>query len=201
MPTKLVHCNTITYVYDYNSWKNAARFSFENEVVQLKRIILTNFVEHYVTRYMRLEVCEQDIPSLQNRLQSFLQHFNKRGFRYLAVLDLSNKKPCVRLITNKEPNLSEQQFNEIWGNKVTIDHQPYDDLLDQYAQAIQSTTDVTTERVFISDKLKKPRVAHNEVADRFIEKHELLDCDEYFTYEIFDKDYGIILVNEYRNIQ
>ena len=200
LKTKLVHCNNITYAYDYISSKNVSSFSFENEEVQLERLILTNFVDYYVTGDMRLGICEEDIPNLQERLHAFLQHFNKRGLKYLAVLDLSKKKPCVRLLVNKYPKLNEQQVNDVWGNKVTMNHQPYDELLTQYTKALRSTAAVSTECVFTSDKLKKPRVLHNNSADNFISERELLDCDEYSTYTIFDQEYGNITVNEYINI-
>lgn len=124
----LVQCGTITYVYTYNSAKTISKFSFEDEIVQLKRLLAKNFMNDFVTYSYKLNISYQDVEDLQSHLESFLEHFAKRGLKYIAVLDLARKKPCIYLITNKGSKLSNEQLSDAWGNKVCSRYVDYNEL-------------------------------------------------------------------------
>lgn len=198
--TKLVHCGVITYVYNYESSKNITAFSFEDEAVQLQRSLATNFIDDYAVIGFTLSINTDDVPFLQTRLDNFLSHIAKRGLKYIAVLDLAKKHPCVHLITNKTAKLDDEQLSSIWGNKVIRDYISYDELLTRYATAAHKTSTYTNEYVFTSDKLKKPRILYNDSADDFLYSREIIDADECKVYEIFDEQYGMITVTKYINM-
>ncbi|WP_036119304.1 hypothetical protein [Lysinibacillus sphaericus] len=181
--TKLVHCHTITYVYNYISPKNSTAFSFETEDVQLQRFILSNFIDDYAVLGFTLAINAEDVPFLQTRLDNFLLNIAKRGLKYIAVLDLAKEHPCVHLITNKSTKLTDQQLTNLWDNTVTIDYISYDELLTRYATVAQKTSMLTTQYIFTSGKLKKPRILHNDSADHFLYSSEIIDADECEVYE------------------
>lgn len=191
--TKLVHCNTITYVYDYVSSRNISTFTFENESVRLQRLILTNFVEYYTVHKLVLNITTQQISTLQSQLEHFLSHIAKKGLKYLAVLQ-NDEHSCLHVLTNKPIDLTPHELTELWGDIVELDILPYNVLLNEFIGLASDN------QIFTSNNLKKPRIMHNKLADAFIEEHELLESDEYDTYEIQDEKYGVIIVNEYRNI-
>lgn len=198
--TKLVHCGTITYVYNYESSENIKCFSFEDEAVQLQRSLATNFIDDYVVIGFTLSINTDDASSLQARLDHFLSHIAKRGLRYIAVLDIAKKRPCVHLITNKTAKLTDEQLTSIWGNKVISDYISYNELLIRYATAARKSQKHTPQYIFTSDKLKKPCTLHNDSALDFYYKHEIMDVGTSDVYEISDPQHGIITVSEYMGI-
>lgn len=98
--TKLVHCGAITYVYNYESSKNITAFSFEDEFVQLQRSLAINFIDDYAVIGFTLSINIDEVPHLQTRLNNFLSHIAKRGLKYIAVLDIAKKDPCIHLVIN-----------------------------------------------------------------------------------------------------
>lgn len=198
--TKLVHCNTITYVYNYVSPKNITSFSFEDEAIQLQRSLASNFIDDYAVLGFTLSINADDVPFLQTRLENFLSHIAKRGLKYIAVLDLAKNQPCIHLMTNKPAKLTDQQLTSLWDNTVTSDYISYDEVLTRYATAAQKSRMLTPQYIFTSDKLKKPRPLHNDIADDFFYEREIMDADDCKIYEIFDEQYGTITVTEYINI-
>lgn len=197
---KLVHCGTITYVFNYASSENIKSFSFEDEAVHLQRSLATNFINDYAVIGFTLSINIDDIHFLQTRLDHFLSHIAKRGLRYIAVLDIAKKHPCVHLITNKTAKLTNEQLTAVWGNKVISDYISYDELLISYATAARESQMLTAQYIFTSDKLKKPRTLHNDSALDFYYKHEIMDAGTCDVYEISDPQYGIITVSEYMDI-
>lgn len=198
--TKLVHCGAITYVYNYESSKNITTFSFEDEIVQLQRSLATNFIDDYAVIGFTLSINIDEVPHLQTRLNNFLSHIAKRGLKYIAVLDMAKKQPCVHLITNKTAKLTDEQLTSIWDNKVIRDYISYDELLMRYATAARKSQMLTSQYIFTSDKLKKPRILHNDSADDFLYEREIMDVGTCDVYEISDPQHGIITVSEYMGI-
>lgn len=198
--TKLVHCRAITYVYTYWNSKNIKNFSFESEAVQFQRSLAANFINDYAVLGFTLSINSEDIASLQTRLDEFLPHIAKRGLKYIAVLDLSSNHPCIHLITNKFTKLTDEQLTTIWGNKVVRDYNSYDELLIRYSTAVQKNHMLTHQYIFTSDKLKKPRILHNDAADNFFYVNEIMDADDCEVYSISDEQHGLITVNEYIRI-
>ena len=194
---KVVHCNAITYVYNYTYNKNISSFSFEDEFVQLKRLLATNFINDYVTTSFKLTITTDNLDSLHSRLQSFLEHFAKRGLKYIAVLDLTSEAPALHLVTNKFPSLSDEQLSTLWGDKVTVDYIDYETLLPFYYEIAKASSSLTSEYIFVSDKLKKPRTFHNDKAEDFLYTNDIFDAYEYEEYEVFDEQCGTIIVNKY----
>lgn len=70
-------------------------------------------------------------------------------------------------------------------------------ILNEFATLISNSNN----KAFKSNNLEKTLILHNEMADDFIEEHNLLESDEYHAYEIKDsKNRTTVTVNEYRNI-
>ncbi|WP_079524389.1 hypothetical protein [Solibacillus isronensis] len=198
--TKLVHCGAITYVYNYESSENIKSFSFEDEFLQLQRSLAINFIDDYAVIGFTLSINTNDVSSLQTRLDNFLSNIAKRGLKYIAVLDIAKKHPCVHLITNKTAKLTDEQLTSIWGNKVIRGYISYDELLIRYATAARKSQMLTPQYLFTSDKLKKPRTFHNDAADVFFYEREIMDVGTCDVYEISDSQHGIITVSEYMGI-
>lgn len=61
-------------------------FSFEDEAVQLKRILLLNFTEDYVGTSFTLHINHhEDLSKLEQRLNCFLSKIARHGLQYIAV--------------------------------------------------------------------------------------------------------------------
>ncbi|MFJ7369380.1 hypothetical protein ACIQVU_08075 [Lysinibacillus sp. NPDC098008] len=211
--TKLVHCNTITYVYDYVSSSNISNFTFEDESLQLQRLILTNFVKEYLVDKLVLNVDKQKLSTLKPKLLRFLsaiessasshqlEYLSSFGIKirpkYLAILQNDDERSCLHVLTNTRAHFTDQRLTELWGDSVQLDVLPYTYILNEFATLISNNNN----KAFKSNNLEKPLILHNEMADDFIEKHNLLESDEYHTYEIKDsKRRTTVTVNEYRNI-
>lgn len=192
MKTKLVKCNKVVYTFDYSHSKNVSQFLFENESIQLQRLILTNFVEDYVVTYFTIELpLNIDTDIIKDHLKTF-QH--QKSVKYIAVLEkaIHDSKSYLHILINKTADF----LPALWQDTLTIDALPYDELLNFYSKIYLDNGTLFSS----NETLKKPRVMHNEKADDYINEYDLLDCIDYSTHEIFDDTYGNIIVNVYADL-
>lgn len=197
--TKLVHCNAITYVYHYEANKNITAFRFEDEAVLLHRSLVLNFANDYVGASFTLTIDKEDVPFLQNRLDTFLSRIARKGLKYIAVLDLNREQPCVHLLTNRSNKRTNEQLTILWGNTVTKDRIYFEELCTRYTTAVKNTGMLSTPYIFSSKQLQEPCVLHNHVADDFLYKRGTLNTNNFNVYEIIDEQHGVITVTEYQS--
>lgn len=163
---KLVDCNNIAFTYDYMSNKNVQAFSFENDELQLQRLLLTNFVDVYlVTHYTLTVPISETMTGLKERLENFMEYFGGKSSTYLALLDLTTQAAdpslaVVHLITNQSAQLDIEQLSTLWGNTVTWEISAFEDLLDGYTCALRSVKDTDSEYLFMNN-LQEPKVLYN----------------------------------------
>jgi len=101
------------------------------------------------------------------------------------------------MLTNTKAHFTDQRLTELWGDSIQLDVLPYNYILNEFATFISNSNN----KAFKSNNLEKTLILHNEMADDFIEEHNLLESDEYHAYEIKDsKNRTTVTVNEYRNI-
>lgn len=196
----LVQCGAISYVYNYRSANTISKFLFEDEGIQLTRLIATNFMDDFVNLSFKINIFPDDLEGLQQRLDTFLEHFAKRGLKYIAILDLARQKPAIHLLTNKSPKLSDDQLSEVWGNKVCSRYVDYNELQEVFPNFANKSSSLTTEYVFMSANLKKPRILHNDAALDYLYAHDIFDDFEYEEYKLHDERCGTVVVHKYINL-
>ncbi|GEM_PF-4748165 len=191
---KLVDCNNITYAYHCLNLRNVQAFSFENDELQLQRLLLTNFVDvNLVAHYTLAIPASETMTDLKQRLENFIEHFGGKNCTYLALLDLTKQfdggpLAVVHLITNQSAHLDIEQLSKLWGNTVEWDISPFEDLLENYTKALNSVKNLHSEYLF-TNNLEEPKVLYIENAYSNLNKNELTNSNCQNTFEIIDPEY------------
>ncbi|UNL85274.1 hypothetical protein [Priestia koreensis] len=222
MQTKLVSCGSTVFVYDYHGIRSLKELGFEQDLngslLNLKRLLLTNFVDNRILISFRLRVTLTEPEGIQSRLNSFIYHVKRLSrhstIKYLGVLELPSKASenfaYINLVTNVESHelineLDEKQlekyFKEKWGDNVVIyDYSPdrlLEDLFLCYSVSITRNNFIKYPKLLFEYRLEHPLILWNEEANTFIKDHKLLDYPKHRSDEIFDRLAGFVISNEY----
>lgn len=150
--TKLVNCGSTIFVYDFDIRGSIKKLRFEQglikgSIIDLKRLLLTNFVDERLLVGFNLTMNLNEYNELQNRLNHFISQIQRcigrSNIKYLAVLELPPEKENtdvqINLITDIDDQellligfdeeLTEEQQDEqqieylenIWGDQLLID--------------------------------------------------------------------------------
>ncbi|WP_286230578.1 hypothetical protein [Neobacillus mesonae] len=226
--TKLVDCGSTIFVYDFNRRHGIKKLAFESDrikggITDLKRLLLSNFVEERFLAAFNLKIHLNEYAQLQNKLKHLIKQIQKSSgqtkIKYLAVLELPNEENesyiHIHLITDVElhmltmvsdANLSEEQqekyFEKFWGNQLYIDiYTAPEELLNTFTSAyynsITSTIFKRYPKILFRNRLKLPIILWNEKAEEFISNHHLLNYPKHRSKEFYDNIGGFVISNKY----
>ncbi|PEQ92938.1 hypothetical protein CN481_14200 [Bacillus sp. AFS006103] len=150
--TKLVNCGSTIFVYDFDIRRIIKKLGFEQglirgSIIDLKRLLLTNFVDERLLVGFNLTMNLNEYDELQNRLNHFISQIQRcigrSNIKYIAVLELPPETEStdvqINLITDIDDQelvligfdeeLTEEQQEEqqiehqenLWGNQLLID--------------------------------------------------------------------------------
>lgn len=223
--TKLINCNSKVFVYDFVSKKRAPMLGLEKDpkanIIFLKRLLLTNFMSEELQTVFHLKMDINKYESAEDKLNSFIVHLQnligRSDIKYLAVAELPSEayeqEANILLITDISihesllvlgDTISEEEemefFQNIWGDDLFYDFYYLESqittLTSTYQKSLYSNTLKKHPRLFYSN-LKQPTVYWDEEADIFIKQHNLLDCSNQTSMEVFDEVAGFIIISEY----
>ncbi|NEY21522.1 hypothetical protein G4D61_16395 [Bacillus ginsengihumi] len=223
--TKLVECRSTVFIYDFKNRSNIEKMHFEKnnligELTQIKRLILTNFVDERYLATFTLRMQLSDYETAEFKIQSFIKELKKSSghsrVKYLAVAELPvDKKDSIvkiHLITDIEFSSltssvkgfvenEEEYFSSLWGDYVNIEIFPQEILLsiidNAYCQSLKSSHYTSLTKIVFKSRLKKPNILWNEEADAFIKMKNVFDYPYHIGEEMVDKVGGFVNVNVY----
>lgn len=223
--TKLVECGSTVFIYDFKKRPDIKNLHFERnnptgELTQLKRLILTNFVDGKYLATFTLKMQLSDFETAEFKIRSFIKELKKSSsqssIKYLAVAELPKDKEDsivkIHLMTdiqfssltctvNDFVENEEEYFSNLWGAPVEIDIFPQEILLpmvdNAYHQSSMSTHYTLFPKIVFKSRLKKPNILWNEEADSYIKMKKIFDYPHHRGLEIFDKVSGFVNVNIY----
>lgn len=200
---KAVSCNNITFAYHCMTDENVQTFSFENDEVQLQRLLLTNFIDVYLVDHYTLTIpVSETTTDVKERLETFMLHFG--NCKYIAILDLTenfsdSSTAVIHLITDTSAQLDLTQLSTLWGDVVAWHISPFDEVLSHYNEALHSVKEKHSEYLFTSE-LQEPKTLHNSRAFSYLDKKDIINCDWQNSYKLVDANHGEVYVYEYVNI-
>ncbi|WP_342471987.1 hypothetical protein MHH70_16295 [Metasolibacillus sp. FSL H7-0170] len=202
---KVVGCSRITFAYFAQTDTKLQTLAIENDETILQRLLLTNFIDEYLVAHYTLTITLDEASSkIKERVEDFIEYFGGEDCTYLALLDITpfpNNLPLakVHLITNQSSGHTIDELSALWGNTVTWDITPFEDLLAAYTLGLQSVKTGYSDYMFMNN-LQQPKTLYNGKAFAYLDKDDIRNCDWEHTYQFFDPYYGKIYAYEYVNI-
>ncbi|MCM3602466.1 hypothetical protein M3175_17165 [Robertmurraya korlensis] len=224
--TKLVHCGSTIFVYDFHSRGNKTKElgleqGVNGSITHMKRLLLTNFVDDRLLATFRLRIPLNEYEQAQERLNLFVKHLKKtyshRHIKYLAVTETSFDKhqeyAFIHLIADIEidkltialngdifEETEEDYFKNLWKDELCISVFSSEELLDTFISVYTKSLTSKILRQYPKSfhaALKQPLVLWNEEAELFIKNHNLINDAQHLSDEIYDELAGFVNVNEY----
>ncbi|WP_379969124.1 hypothetical protein [Ectobacillus sp. sgz5001026] len=123
------------------------------------------------------------------------------------ALPTTNHEDYIRIsiVTNIENiYLDNDSYDDevlVWGDYASFEIFTLEDVLTMftsvYSQSLSSPFLKEYPTIIFQSKLKKPKVLRNEKATSYIEEQNLLDYPYQNSYEFYDNQVGLTIVNEY----
>ncbi|MGS2780550.1 hypothetical protein ACVBAX_25175 [Robertmurraya sp. GLU-23] len=224
--TKLVHCGSTIFVYDFYSRGNKTKElgleqGFNGRITHMKRLLLTNFVDDRLLATFYLRIPLKEYEQVQKRLNLFVKHLKKsssqNSIKYLAVTETSSDKhqeyAYIHLITDIEidqltislngdifEETEEDYFKNLWEDELCISVFSSEELLETFISAYTKSLTSNILRQYPKSfhaALKQPLILWNEEAESFIKNHNPINDRQHLSDEIYDEVAGFVNVNEY----
>ncbi|QNF28522.1 hypothetical protein [Metabacillus elymi] len=224
--TKLVHCGSTTFVYDFNSRNIIKNLGFEKDnfkgsITHLRRLLLTNFIDERILVTFSLTVSLSDYNEITKKLFNFIHEIKelsgKNQIKYLALLELpleeDNTYGQIKLVTDIEileltialeevlgEELEYGYFKLKCGDDVSYDVYSPKELLNAFSLAYRNSLTCNHFKGYpklFKSQLQEPLILWNAEADTFIKEQNLINCPKYNSDEIYDNIAGFVIINEY----
>jgi hypothetical protein len=164
--TKLVHCGSTNFIYDFNCSRNIKHLEFEKDIIEgsitnIKRLLLTNFANNKLLATFSLKIpLNNKHDDLQNKLKLFINNLKKSSghskVKYFAVINPPSVKnqsyAYIKLVTDIEIHeltssievvlLDENEemfFEGVWGDEVHISVYSPSELLNIFSEAYRKS--------------------------------------------------------------
>lgn len=214
MQIKLVNCGDSIIVYDYMGKRMIDKSvveedPFKGDTCKLREIILTNFTNEGIFSTFTIKIALKDYNQIQEKLNSFIIKIKElSGYSYIkylavAALPTTNNEDYIgiSIVTNIENIYSQDDEILMCGGHASVEIYTFEEVLEMftsvYSQSLSSSFLKQYPVIMFQNKLKKPKVLRNGKATTFIEEQNLLDYPYQNSYEFYDDQTGLTIVNEY----